>query len=155
MSIRSEFLGWAMRRASPIVLCALFAGTATQGRCLAQCEPVTNTGCGSRYPSSCLGNTAVGQGFTLYCSVGGAYAALLGLCARPLITLNVPIMCNGPCNLGVDPNLADVSIFFHVTSYLIPNDPQLIGATFCVQCVPLSAGCLQQLHQASRFTITP
>ena len=155
MSIRSRFLERAMRRASPVVLIALLAGTATHERCSAQCEPVENTGCGSRYPSSCRGSTGVGQGFTLYCNVGGAFAGLLGMCARPPITLGVPIMCSGPCNLGVDPNLADVTIFFHVRNYAIPNDPQLIGATFCIQCIPLSSGCLQQLHQASRFTITP
>ena len=118
----------------------------------AQCRPVPGTGCNNSAPPICTGSTGVGQTFGVV-FIGGNWWLLLGLCARTPIPL--PFSCSGVCNLGVDPSIHTLYSVHSTWSVQIPNDPRLIGATFCHQAAERFSSCVFAMTQTIRFTITP
>ncbi len=141
----------------PIVAFAALFILLVPGTSRAQCEMILDTGCVSSLPTSCLGSAAVGETLGLYCGFSGA-SILIGQCAVPRIPIPATLLCSGPCYLAVDPSASVVLFFMHLGALAIPNDPRLIGATLCMQCLtPGPGGCLRDrdLYRGTRFTITP
>lgn len=119
----------------------------------AQCAPIPGTGCPGQAPGACMTSPRIGTTFRFQCSPGCSTTrtGILGTPTAPQ-PLPSPPMCMPGCSLGCTPMV--FLPLFGDWSLPIPNDPTLVGAQACIQCVcvPTSGACVY-LGQAVLVTI--
>ena len=150
-----------MHRMLRLVLAALTCALATAPDAAAQCSAVAGTGCGGALGPNCNGTLQIGGTLQVTCisSGRGAITALmLGGCATGQVAIGPPLPC-GPtsCAFAIDLSLVlFVDASAGTVPVPIPNDPNLVGATACAQCIDLLTppGCLS-LSEGIQFTFTP
>jgi hypothetical protein len=134
-------LAFALASPAAIAQCAAY-GTACPSGMLGICssQPVVGTPwvLGQRDGSACgLSSTAPGPMFTLF---GSCFAPGLPISSPPACT-----QCSG-CSLHAFPVWATLQWTWppRTTTIQIPSDPNLIGATLCIQdvCFNASAACI-------------
>ena len=111
----------------------------------AQCTVVPNTGCPGATAPNCAGSAQVGQTFTVGCVTSGrATGQFIAIGGCPQAPFPFPAGCVAGCTLGFDPlqPAAIVNTGFAALPVAVPNDPTLVGATFCFQCIELVMTCL-------------
>jgi hypothetical protein len=136
-----------------LVLVALLAACLTQpltAQCTAYGQPCTSSG----MLAICSNSPVVGGTWTLGERSGtacgfssttpGTMFTLLGDCFQPGIPVDPPVSCAncGGCFLHVLPIWAAYAWTWppRTTTLTIPSDPNLVGATFCMQDVCFNAG---------------
>lgn len=124
----------------------------------AQCTTVPNTGCPGSVVPSCSGSSQIGQRLDVTCLSNGRedrMFLLIDQCAVQPISLPTPLACVSGCQIGVGFALfVTIDTQFQNVSLPIPNDPNVIGLTFCMQCAGIvSSRACATLSPAVHFTV--
>jgi hypothetical protein len=123
----------------------------------AQCTAVANSGCptSSRNNPQCSAAPRVGMPLQVSCQICiDRQVIFVGTTLSVPLPLNPPIACgSAPCLIACAP-----LIFFPTGSFqfTIPNDPTLVGAELCTQCVcgGVTMSCLAP-SLATRVVVQP
>ena len=122
----------------------------------AQCVPIAGSGCTGAGTPNCLTapqvNTQLGHNFIAPCGTREGNWTVIGACLANAVPIPSPIVCSGPCGLVVDMTLVIRSFSVSIP---IPNDPGLIGRSFCTQGFAICPGQCFTLTQGLRVTILP
>ena len=126
------------------------------GSLIAQGTPVPGTGCDMGLPPPWLiGSTRLGENLTITCNTPTAStrtALLIGACVPPW-DLPAFLSCQPRCKLGVGFPVLVVPMARGGVTLTIPQEPGLVGLTFCIQCVELIFDSCLIVSQATRITI--
>ena len=123
----------------------------------AQCTPVTNSGCPTSSRNNPLCNAAPQVGMPLQVGCQACIdrqVIIVGATLSVPLPLNPPIACgSAPCLIACAPLIVFPTGSFQFT---IPNDPSLVGAELCTQCVcgGVTMSCLAP-SLATRIVVQP
>jgi len=129
-------------RSSISLLLAAVIWFASSSRAVAQCSPIPGTGCPGQTSVVCNTAPMIGTNFTFTCpgtcNPSPAQFIIIGTPIAPT-PLPSPPMCTTGCTLGCQPATIQPGPTLTVP---IPNNPGLVGAQLCLQCLCQVAGAI-------------
>ena len=136
-----------------VFMSALFARPASS-----QCSAYGQVCSSSGMVLTCVNSPIIGTNWTigersgtacgLSSAAPGTMFTMIGLCFAPGLPIDPPLACGncGGCLLHVLPSLAELQWTWppRTTALFIPSDPNLLGATLCIQdvCVNATSACV-------------
>ncbi|MEZ5967371.1 MAG: hypothetical protein R3F56_26270 [Planctomycetota bacterium] len=124
-----------MRRFATVLSLVLLLAFGLAVSARAQCSPIPGTGCAGQTNPVCGTPPMIGTNFVFRCPPtcfpSTSQFVVIGVPITPA-PLPVPPMCAAGCTLGCQPL---VVLPAPGATVAIPNNPGLVGAQLCVQCL--------------------
>lgn len=124
-----------MRNLASVVLLVLLLGFGLAATSRAQCSPIPGTGCPGQTNPVCGTPPMIGTNFIFRCPPtcfpSTSQFTIIGTVIAPL-PLPSPPLCAVGCTLGCQPI---VVLPTPGATIAIPNNPALVGAQLCLQCL--------------------